>query len=767
MTFIHGYLLAGLLLVGVPVLLHLLLRQKPRHLQFPAFRFLRQRHLTNRRRLRLQHLLLLLLRMGVIAALCLALARPRVAAERVTALLHKERPVAAVLIFDTSPSMEYSAAGQTRLEEAKQRARELLDEMDGGSLIALLDSGDDTGAGGAEWMSPALAQARIEGLGIRPANAALNRQLDRAMRLLEQIGENEEPMPRFLYLFSDRTRASWDIHAGPRKVPEGLHALFVDVGADKPQDLAIDKVEIVPPLVAPGQRFQIQVTVRATGTDFDTELLCQLDTDADSGRPPDKQVLQLAAGQGRVVVFEREAPPHLPSGRAEIVHQVTVKHQTADALPFNNTCFATFLVRQRRRVLTLVADKQPEEGPPPWKAWQTALQVGELFEGDIRPTAEVQKLDDQTLRGYAVVCLFQIVPERATWQKLARYVREGGGLVLVPGGPEMQPQLRQYNDEGTKAGLLPGTLEKIETNRLDGPLIRWSNFHAQHPIPAFFDKVIRTADPDFGKPQSWPGVNAFWIVKPAAQDSVVLATYADAEHHPALLERTMGRGHVILFTTPLDMREWGRNRPWHNYWGLDSSFGLVLEDQVCRYLAGDSSRPEWNFFCGQTPRILLLRTGETAAPPLAPPYTLDGPGLAVAETNVKIEEQDMALSLPQAIVPGNYLVRDAKKRIVAGCSLNVRPQESELDRVPTEEIELVLGKETLLQVGRTIRMKDALAGMQAPPLELLPWLMMTVLVVLTVEGLLANRFYRRATPTKADEPGNDTELGERGVSTPR
>jgi hypothetical protein len=738
MTFIHGYLLGGLLLVGVPVLLHLIMLQKPRHLQFPAIRFLRQRHLINRRKLRLQHLLLLLLRMGVIAALCLALARPRVAAERVASLFNDERPVAAVLIFDTSPSMEYSTAGRTRLEEAKQRARELLDEMDAGSQIALLDSGEDVGAGGAEWVSPSLAQTRIDGLHIRPANAALNRQIDRAVRLLEKVGESEEPPPRFLYLFSDRTRASWDIPAGPRNVPEGIRALFVDVGVEKPKDLAIEKVEIVPPIVAPGERIQIQVTVRATGTDFDTELLCPFDNDADSGHSTIKQAIQLAAGQGRVFVFEREAPKPLPGGASEMTYQVTVKHQTADALPFNNTCFATFLTRQRRKVLTIVADKPPADGPPPWKAWETALKVGELFECDARPVGEVDKLDDKALRGYAVVCLFQVAPNAGTWQKLARYVRSGGGLVVVPGGEEMQRHVQQYNDEGGKAGLLPGTLEKIETNPPDRPLIHWSNFHVQHPIPAFFEKALRTADPDFGKQQSWPGVNAFWSVKPTEKDTVVLATYADAEHHPALLDRAVDRGHVILFSTPLDTRELDRNRPWHNYWGLDSSFGLVLEDQVCRYLAGDSTRPELNFFCGQTPRVPLL--------PSSSPYTLDGPGLAVAETNIKMNEGDTSLSLPQAVTPGYYAVRDAKERIVAGCSLNVRPQESELERVPTEEIESVLGNETLLQVGRTISMKDALAGMQPPPLELLPWLMMAVLVVLTVEGLLANRFYRRAAP---------------------
>lgn len=752
MTFIHGYLLAGLLLVSVPVLLHLIMRQKPRHLQFPAFRFLRQRHLINRRKLRLQHLLLLLLRMAVIAALCLALARPRVAAERVASLFNTERPIAAVLIFDTSPSMEYSAAGRTRLEEAKQRTSELLDDMDPGSQIALLDSGDDAGAGGAEWLSPARARTRIDGLRIRSANAALNRQLDRAVRMLEKVGESEEAPPRFLYLFSDRTRASWDPHAGPRTVPEGIHALFVDVGADKPKDLAIEKVEIVPPVAAPGSRIQIQITVRATGADFDTELLCQFDNDPDA---ESKQPIQLAAGQGRVFVFEREAPPRPHGGLTETPYQVTVKHLTADALPFNNTSFATFLTRPRPKVLTVVTDNPPKDAPPPWKTWQMAMNVVDRFQCDVRPAAKADKLDDKELRGYAAVCVFQVVPSTGLWRKLAGYVRGGGGLVLVPGGEEMRPLVEQYNDEGTKTALLPARFQKIDINSPNSPLIRWSNFRVQHAIPAFFDKVIRTAEPDFAKPQAWPGVNAFWSVTPAEKDSVVLATYADREHHPALLERAVERGHVLLFTTPLDARELDRNRSWHNYWS-DSSFGLVLEDQVLRYLAGESTKPELNYFCGQAPRVPLPATGET---PVPLPYTLDGPGLAVAETNVKIGDGDTQLSLPQAMTAGNYAVRDANQRIVAGCSLNVRPQESELERVPAEEIESVLGQETLLQVGRTISLKDALTDLRPPPLELLPWLMMAVLLVLTVESLLANRFYRRAAP--ATETG--AIPGERGA----
>src|SRR5581483_971815 len=137
MTFNHGYLLTGLLLVGVPVLIHLIMRQKPRVLPFPAFRFLKQKHLINQRKLRLQHLMLLLVRMAIIASLCLALARPRLFSQR--AAQGTERAVAAVLLFDTSPSMEYTSNGQTRLDEARQRARELLLEMADGSQVAVLE----------------------------------------------------------------------------------------------------------------------------------------------------------------------------------------------------------------------------------------------------------------------------------------------------------------------------------------------------------------------------------------------------------------------------------------------------------------------------------------------------------------------------------------------------------------------------------------------------------------------------------------------------
>src|SRR3954454_23625595 len=79
MAFVNLSLLAGGLLITIPVVLHLIMRQKPKVFVFPAVRFIQQRRLANQRRLQLRHWLLLALRCAAIGLLALALARPSVA----------------------------------------------------------------------------------------------------------------------------------------------------------------------------------------------------------------------------------------------------------------------------------------------------------------------------------------------------------------------------------------------------------------------------------------------------------------------------------------------------------------------------------------------------------------------------------------------------------------------------------------------------------------------------------------------------------------
>ncbi len=76
MSLLHPALLIGLVLAIIPIVLHLLMRARPKRLIFPALRLLQQRKNQNSRRMRLRHFWLLLLRMLVIAGFVIALSRP-------------------------------------------------------------------------------------------------------------------------------------------------------------------------------------------------------------------------------------------------------------------------------------------------------------------------------------------------------------------------------------------------------------------------------------------------------------------------------------------------------------------------------------------------------------------------------------------------------------------------------------------------------------------------------------------------------------------
>ncbi len=76
MSLINPAILWGFALVSIPVILHFLLRARPKKYLFPALRLIQARRTHNIRRLRLRHIWLLLLRMGVLALLVMAIARP-------------------------------------------------------------------------------------------------------------------------------------------------------------------------------------------------------------------------------------------------------------------------------------------------------------------------------------------------------------------------------------------------------------------------------------------------------------------------------------------------------------------------------------------------------------------------------------------------------------------------------------------------------------------------------------------------------------------
>jgi len=142
MTFINASLLAGVIMAGLPILLHLMMRAKPKRIEFPALRLLQSRQTSNSRKMRVRHLLLLLLRAILIAVAVLALTRPSLPAARY-GLRWYEWCILAAVVALTYSLYRWKAAQAEREEPAEHLLRERRGRLKavsvlGGLLVALL-----------------------------------------------------------------------------------------------------------------------------------------------------------------------------------------------------------------------------------------------------------------------------------------------------------------------------------------------------------------------------------------------------------------------------------------------------------------------------------------------------------------------------------------------------------------------------------------------------------------------------------------------------
>lgn len=727
MSFVHPLLLGGLALVSLPIIIHLIMRQQPKRLIFPAFRFLKQQLKTNQRKLRLRHWLLLAFRMLLIALMCLALARPRLFSDRLAGLGGDKAAIVA-LVVDTSPTMEYTIGGKTRLEEAKARALELLDELGSTSKIAVIDSADPAG----EWMpSVAAARERVLNLEIRAANLPVTTAIDGAYRLLQKLEPDSsanDVLPRFVYVISDRTPNSWDVSRSndlkplrdrlPDPKPKGV---LLDVGMDQPIDLAVADLEVKPQVNPANKPVVIRATVQATGDKLGNELLCRLSGELEPHRKP----VSLQAGQRQVIEFERR---DLPPG----MHQAEISLVNSDGLPLNNARYVTFEVRKPRKVLVICDERTDAE------IFRKAVDYQGLYVCDVKSTSDpgFGGIGPTDLAGYEAVCLISVSKPgqagRDLWDKLEQYVKQGGGVAIFPGGESLDRD--DYSKPNSAASrLMPGRIVGWETNR-DG--LTWTDRDDRHPLMAPFRDDLQRPDTDF---RGNPGrAFQFWMVTPTEKASI-LARYSDKANSPALLEvvpeGSRGRGRVVLLTTTVDERQDAAGQKANDY--MKNSFYYTLVNRVVKHLAGELEDARFNHDAGAVVTVPL--------PPAFqfPTFTLRGPGLTGADTQVQRSSESNDLRLPQAQQAGQYSLTGPNREAVASFSLNVPPVETLLlPRIGAEAIEDVFGPDSVVSLGQNRKIADALEGQLRQPLDLFPWLMLLLLLALVVENLLANKFYR-------------------------
>jgi hypothetical protein len=744
----HPILIAGAALVGLPILLHLILKQEPKRLVFPALRFLKLKQKTSERKMRLRHLLLLALRCLLIALFALALFQPTVLGTGVLNL-SAEQPVAVVFVLDTSPSMGYTNGAVSRLDDARRHALEFLDQLPPNSRVAVVDPNDPA----AGWEpTPADARRRIEGIK-EPSGSAppLTSTLATAYQLLRTVDQETsdqiDPLPRLIAVFGDRAGNSWDASRADdlKKLrdavptPAPVHVFF-DVGERNPVNVAIVSLQMKPQRLSVSAEAVVNAVVRADGVPADG-VDAELTASLDGGPAARREAVSLVPGQPKQATFRfADLKPGF--------HTVEVKLTRDDALPFDNVRTLTFEVAERRKILTLTDD------PDAALAWQLSHNVGtQEFECIV---AKADPMPD--IAGYEAVTLLGVkAPSEPLAKKLTDYVDGGGKLLVIPDGPGTDADNTRH--EGYNAalgGLLPARLGELKTwpvpnddkKRPRG--VSWKlddDRDLAHPLLAPLREFKRRGNVDIFDPTRRRVAVVYRGGTPAA-NSAVIAYYDDsdepADRTPALLERRVGNstGTVLLLTTRFDFPASEEKSFWNDYTKTDHSWSIVLPWLLMRHLCGSPDDVSYNFAAGQDVTVPLPPPG----PGRPKSVVVEGPGIAPRDAVVEIGDRQTELRLtpPRTANAGAYTVRtkDDRSPWEYRFSLNTPAVESVLDPVPEEAIAALFGPNSVAAVEKEVKFRDLIEAKFDQPFELFPMLMVLVLVFFAFEGLVANRFYK-------------------------
>jgi len=548
MTFASPWMLAGLLVLALPIWLHL----RPRRMEpvpFPAIDLLRRVAALRAGRLRFQRLILLVTRLLAVAALVLAASRPSLTVIRPGGI-RAGAALALVLVLDDSRSMfQRDADGVTAFDDARAKALLEIDRLRPGDGAALVLSGRPARRAGADG-----------GFDVDKTRQAIERarpshrgdDLEGALRLAARLLE-ESPLPqREVAVITDLgDRGFRDRHL-PWTAESGIGFRVARVGpAEPPPNRSVDGVRAFPA----GEGTPRDVVVEALISNHsdepvrDFEVVLELE-----GQVAARGTVDIEPGGSVAKRFHHRFD-------AEGLHRGKVRIP-ADALPEDDE--REFAAVVRRSLDVLVIGDNPRPGSHRDEAFylRRALATPSSGEVPIHPlVVDFEAAAAGPLAGHDVVFLAGAEELPAAFGKrLVDFVSAGGGLFVAPGAAGA--------GFDSLAEVLPAITRSIRQSRSEDRPFRVTAVNRAHPVFQPFE------DGPSGLEQV--AVHRHLLVEPdPAIERGILAEVTGGM--PLLLERRVDRGRVMLLTTTLD-RSWTDMPIRPGY--------LPLVQRAARHLAG-------------------------------------------------------------------------------------------------------------------------------------------------------------------------------------
>ena len=703
MVFLNSLPLWGTLAAigaALPVVIHLLNKTRPRKIAWPAMMLLLRTSQKRNRQVKIEDILIMLLR--ALALLLAALAMLRPAWVGAAGMLGRQ-PRELIIGLDASYSMRHGQL-TPRFELAAEKVRELCRDLPAGSRVSLVRMGAEPDVDMRHTpYDPNRLDKLLEGLAPSPEPL----RMEKSLAEIKKIAKASELANRACYLVTDAQTRDWKKLSGEAtrllsEIDEAASTTVVPVSDGTAENMGVSRLRFASGVRRLGGFAHFAATVTNHGTrpaETSVELF-------ENGEARDVvSVGPLDAGERQVVRFGVRLGA---AGQRRFEARIEKDH-----LALDNRVRRVVRVREELSVLVIDGEPSPGGGAQPASffldlalrlersGYATGLDkrivpafdatAGDLAQADVVILADVGTLPS----GVAGA--------------LEKRVRAGAGLIAYA-GDQVEPEIT----EGSLGALLPARLMSVVEPDMDerhGLEVA----DAGHPL----GQELARMSGDLAESE----VAGYHRVRPEGDARTVLRL---ASGDPFLVEGSLGRGRVVLVAT-------GPGRQWSSL-PLSPMGPVLLHLMIGRVSTSPLAEP---FEVGETMRVTVDRGKLGAEAKLFRP---DGQ-TAVPEILEESRGGERAvLGLGEASEPGFYelaLRPDLPSKWVAA---NVEPGE---------------GAVGVMEAG-ALRSSVEPAGAEVPgtgpgdgarddlqSAGLWPWLALAALVVFLAQAWLSAVFTRR------------------------
>ena len=685
MSFLTPLFLLGLAGLAVPVIIHLIQRERKNVVQFPSLMFLQRIPYQSVQRRRIRNWPLLLLRLAALALIVAAFGRPFLRRPALAAAAGNGAREVVVLV-DKSYSMGYgdrwaraTAAARDAIGQVGPRDRASVVFFSSGAEVALRSTPD---------------RSRLNAAVSTGKPGAGATRYGPALKLAGSIASESALPRRDVILISDFQRAGWQGAEGVR-LPDGVALTPVAIGDADTANLSVTPVSLQRSTFSDQDRVTVTGGVTNHGSKSVSNLEMTLEID---GHAVQTERVSVEPNSSASVTFAAFTP-------AARNTRGTVRIGN-DALPLDNAFNFTVSPKEPLRIIIAERPGATRDGS---LYLSRALALGETPPFDIA-TKSIDAVSSDDLQRASVVILNDAPVAQLTAERLGAFVARGGGLLIALGNRASWPAVT-----GASGDILPAVPGQ-PVDRTSGQAARLGALEYGHPI---FEPFRAPRSGDFSGARFY----SYRAVTPG-KDAQILARFDDGA--PALVERRVGNGRVLVWTSTLDLQ--GNDLP------LKSVF-LPFVHRMVTTLASYSERPSWltvgdvleaarpapvpGAIRQVTPRVVLTPSGERV--------TLDGEGPDVLE----LAEQGFYEVRAQG--------RDATPPMTVASNIDL----GESDLTPMDPREVVAGA-----MGRAGGAAPAGANVTATDQEqersqrVWWYLLFAAVVILGLETLVGNRISR-------------------------